>query len=486
LIAAEKTSPSAGNGGVMFNRNSANYSLFYILIDVVISACSLGFVTEVRPNIDYFSFIQPISTKIDLPVAVYLIFAIIWVSVFSVFSVYDERKKLTMKQEIQNLSSASVIGAAAQAGVLYLSYRDVSRVLFLIYVSLSFLLFLFYRVIIRQVIQKGNLDAFKNRVIIAGAGPVGKDIYHQILCMPGNNTSYMKFLDDDESKRTESPDLIVGKLDEIREICLHEKITDFIIALPPRAYNRINDLVAKLIDVPVQIWLIPDYFHLAMSRIEIDDISGIPMVNLRASALSDSQRFVKRIFDIVVTLLAMIPAIPIMVVVAINILLDDGQPIFFKQIRVGENGKTFTIYKFRTMVKNAESMAESVMKLDENGNIIHKSKDDPRVTKVGRILRHYSLDELPQLFNVLLGNMSWVGPRPELPFLVQKYEPWQRKRFTVPPGITGWWQINGRSNRPLHLNTADDIYYIDHYSYWLDCKILFKTVLMVLKGKGAY
>jgi len=149
------------------------------------------------------------------------------------------------------------------------------------------------------------------------------------------------------------------------------------------------------------------------------------------------------------------------------------------QPRAGENGKPFTMYKFRTMILDAEKI-----RLISQGN--HKRKDDPRITHIGRVLRKTSLDELPQILNVLKGEMSLVGPRPEMLDLVDKYENWQRTRFTVPPGITGWWQINGRSDRPMHLHTEDDIYYINNYSLWLDIQILLRTVLVVFVGKGAY
>ena len=138
------------------------------------------------------------------------------------------------------------------------------------------------------------------------------------------------------------------------------------------------------------------------------------------------------------------------------------------------------------MVKDADKLRALVEQKDENGNLIHKQENDPRVTRVGRFLRRFSLDELPQFFNIVMGTMSLVGPRPEMPYLVEKYQPWQRKRFAVPPGLTGWWQVNGRSERLMHLHTEDDLYYIHNYSIWLDIQIFIRTVWAVLLGKGAY
>ena len=218
----------------------------------------------------------------------------------------------------------------------------------------------------------------------------------------------------------------------------------------------------------------------------MEEFAGIPMLDLRAPALNDYQRTIKRLFDLVIILLFLPPASILMGIIALAIRLEGPGPIFFKQERVGENGRLFTMFKFRTMVPGAEELRHLVEHLDEDGNLVHKTQDDPRVTRTGRLLRRTSMDELPQIINILKGDMSLVGPRPELPYLVEKYEPWQRKRFAVPQGLTGWWQVNGRSDKLMHLNTEDDLYYVQNYSLLFDLFILVKTVWVVLRGKGAY
>jgi exopolysaccharide biosynthesis polyprenyl glycosylphosphotransferase len=195
---------------------------------------------------------------------------------------------------------------------------------------------------------------------------------------------------------------------------------------------------------------------------------------------------VKRCFDLVVSLLILLVIWPVMLLVALAIKLDSPGPALFIQERIGENGRPFRMYKFRSMVVGADRMSRMMATRQDNGVIVHKTPDDPRVTQVGRFIRRTSLDELPQLFNVMRGEMSLVGPRPELPWLVENYEIWQRRRFAVPPGITGWWQINGRSERLMHMHTEDDLYYIQNYSPLLDVQILWRTIGVVLRGRGAF
>ena len=206
----------------------------------------------------------------------------------------------------------------------------------------------------------------------------------------------------------------------------------------------------------------------------------------QADSLTGYQRAIKRTIDVAAAGLGLIAIAPVIIAIAIAIKLDSHGPVFFRQQRVGENKRMFGMYKFRSMYTDAEQRLSEVIQHTTDGHVIHKRRNDPRVTRTGRFIRRTSLDELPQLLNVIFGDMSLVGPRPELPMLVAKYEPWQHERLRVPQGMTGWWQVNGRADKPMHLNTEEDIYYVRNYSLMLDMQIILKTVWVVLRGKGAY
>lgn len=202
--------------------------------------------------------------------------------------------------------------------------------------------------------------------------------------------------------------------------------------------------------------------------------------------ISKQQRLIKRCLDVTVTLGLMVLLCPLMIIIGCIIWLVDGGPVLFRQQRVGERGRVFTMFKFRTMTPVAEAVSARATAHPANSITFHKEVNDPRITSLGRWLRRSSLDELPQLFNVLFGDMSLVGPRPELPWIVAQYEPWQYRRLSVPQGLTGLWQVTGRSRNPMHRFTHIDIQYVQDYSLWLDIVILLKTPLIVYKGDGAF
>lgn len=412
----------------------------------------------------------------------------IWSVVFNLGSVYDTRQTLRVSDELQNVFVAVLLSSLILAGTLYLSLREVSRILFLYFCVVDLILLVVWRLLVRLWLHtvKLNWPSAERRVLIIGAGKVGQRVEKMLLDHHHSGIHVIGFLDDDPAKLGKSGGgAVIGASSDVLQIVSEQRIDEVIIALPSQAHQRVFELVSATKHLPVWVHLVPDVFDIAFS-IKIDQFSGIPMISLRESEIDGYQRIIKRIFDLTACAILLVLFAPLFCAIALAIRLDSPGPVFFKQQRVGENGRLFGMYKFRSMLNGAELRQAEIIQQTADGKLIYKHRDDPRVTRVGRFIRATSLDELPQLFNVLKSEMSLVGPRPEMPEMVEQYEFWQRRRFTVPQGLTGWWQVNGRSDKPMHLHTMEDLYYIQNYSLWLDIQILWKTIGVVLKRKGAF
>ena len=469
----------------MLRRFSVNFAIISMLLDGIGVALCLWFAVQVRPALNMLDFVKDLPQGIDVPLVLYILFPTLWIAVFSSLSIYDGRKYLRAADELAALFLSTMFASISAAGILYFSFRDVSRALYLIFVGSTFVACLAWRVVARSYFRlRRDSDSTARRLLIVGTGPLGQRVGEQIESTATDQLSLAGFVDDGYvSGGAVTP---LGGIREINQLVREHRVTDVVIALPYSAFHNMSEIVSLLEGSPIGVWIALGFFDLALYRTDIEDFAGIPMLDLRASAINDYQRIVKRAFDVIFASLTLIPALPLMILCALIVLIDDGAPVIFRQRRVGEKGRLFEMLKFRTMVRNAEQLSAEVERRDASGNLIHKTKDDPRVTRAGRLLRRFSLDELPQLFNVLAGTMSLVGPRPEMPQLVEKYQPWQRKRFAIPPGLTGWWQVSGRSDKPMHLHTEDDLYYIQNYSIWLDIQILVRTAWAVVFGRGAF
>ena len=469
----------------MLRRFSVGYAALTMALDLGVVLLALYLAVSVRPNLPQFPFLVPVP-EMYLPLWIYLVVPPLWIVVFLVASVYDPERIYKVADELQIVSLASLLAALLCAGLFYLFFRDFSRWLFATFFVINIIFLLGWRVIARLLWRVLQIPAGERRVLIVGAGALGRRVGELVNEYDWAGLSLVGYLDDDPQTLQQDEIPVLGKIDDARHVVMQKKINDVVIALPQRAYGKVNDLVRDMHDLPLLMRVVPDYYSLSLYQATVEDFAGVPMINLRDPALNDVQRSVKRIFDLLVGGILMLFILPMLSAVALAIKLDSNGPIVFRQQRVGENGRLFGMYKFRSMIAGAETMQELLTSTDEHGNLVYKRKDDPRVTRVGRVLLRTSLDELPQLLNVLLGDMSLVGPRPELPMMVGQYEPWQHKRFAVPQGMTGWWQITGRSDKPLQLKTEDDIYYIQNYSLWMDIYILLKTPWVVLRGIGAY
>jgi len=433
----------------------------------------------------------PLGTELDLSKVtlcfyVYLMVTLIWAVVFQLFSVYDPKRTLRLVDELQQLVPAIFMSTLVFAGALYFSFRDISRLQVIYFFGIDLALLLGLRVLLRLAFHlQGGCRYNARRVLVVGAGKVGQEVAAMIRQYAWAGLELVGYLDDNPCKRDNGLP-VLGVLEDAPRLVREMEIDEVVVALPLRDHERLAAVTYALQQVPVNIRVVPDYFNLVFLRASVEDFGGMPLITLREPALTEFQRTVKRAFDLVVGTVLTVVSLPLMALIALAIKLDSPGPAIFKQQRVGENGRLFLMYKFRSMVDGADERREEVIKCASDGTIVHKYPDDPRITRVGHFIRVLSLDELPQLFNVLKGEMSLVGPRPEMLWLVEEYEDWQLKRFTVPQGITGWWQVNGRSDKLMHEHTEEDLFYIKNYSLLLDLQILWRTVGAVLKQAGAY
>ena len=465
-------------------RRNTNYIIFSIVLDLACVLVAILLATRLRIILPFGSPL-PENSRVDV-----LLWeaGLLYPIIFLVFSIYDPERTFRAVDEYQILTIANFIGVLTLAGLVYFTARDISRLTLLYFYAIHFVLVTTWRAVVRIARRIMNTNGHDVRkVLLIGGGESAQRVLSRLDELAWAGVQLVGYLTDGEPIPSDQGDVhLLGSLMDVDQIVQTNQVEDVLVALPAEAYSKVNDLITRLINKSCNIWVVPDYFSLLIYGGHVVDLGGVPMISLKHPALTGYQRVAKRAFDLVVGTILQIIALPLMGFIAIAIKLDSPGPVIFKQQRVGENGRLFWMYKFRSMVENADQRLKEVIRYDADGTLIHKRPDDPRITRVGRLLRKTSLDELPQFLNVMKGDMSLVGPRPEMPILVEKYEPWQHVRFSVPQGMTGWWQVNGRSDKPLHLNTDDDLYYVRNYSLLLDFQIILKTVLVVLRGKGAY
>ena len=296
------------------------------------------------------------------------------------------------------------------------------------------------------------------------------------------------FVDDDGPSGDEFVDQarVIGKTSEIRELIEDRHVGLVLVAATAFEAGRLNRLFWELQSMDVDLQITSGTLDLMASRMIIQSVAGVPLLYVRRTGMDRTQRTLKRAIDIWGAFFGLLLLSPLLAFIALWIKKDSDGGAFFKQVRVGREGRLFTCWKFRTMVKDAEQKRAELEHLSEGPGLLFKLKEDPRVTKAGKFLRRYSLDELPQLWNVLRGDMSLVGPRPAIPIEVEQYDDWVTNRLQVKPGLTGLWQVSGRTDTTFSDYVRYDLFYIQNWSLSLDLWILWRTLRAVLTAEGAH
>ena len=410
---------------------------------------------------------------------IYLAILVIWGVVFKISPLYDSQRATPLVNELLIVGGAILSSwLVFTAGLFIANYMYFPRSLLLYFLSLNFLSLFMFHLLLRISLRfiRSNGHNLKN-VLILGAGTMGQQVVKTLQLRPWAGFVIVGFLDNAFSPTSNrvAGVPVLGTLAQTRNFVTALNVEEVIVTLPIIPSAQLLAVMHALEDIPVNIRIVPDVYPLASIRPTVEDLWGIPLIGIRQPAITGFNAILKRLLDLSGALLGIVLASPIFVLSAIAIKLDSNGPVCFIQERIGENSKPFKMYKFRTMHPHVT---------------IGSSNDRPitatHITPVGHFLRRTSIDELPQLFNVLKGDMSLVGPRPEEAQIVQTYSSWERQRLMAKPGITGPMQINGRKALPLKTRVTLELEYIDNYSLWQDFKILLQTVPAVIQGDGAY
>jgi exopolysaccharide biosynthesis polyprenyl glycosylphosphotransferase len=417
-----------------------------------------------------------------------------WHLIFSASGLYRSRRLTSKWSETTDVLRATSVGALVTLVVSVIFRISVVTPSFLVvFWATTSSVTVLGRFMLRCVLQRIRLAGRNLRhVLIVGTNSRALAFAHLIATQRGHGYRLIGFADDEWAGlgdvKSRDGYRLVANLNEVGSFLRENVIDEVVIALPLKSlYAQASYIVALCEEQGIVVRLLPQVFSLRIARAEIEEIEGHPTATIYCGGMRGWPVGAKRVLDFCGALFLLILLSPLFLLVALAIKLRSPGPVLFVQERVGLNKRLFRLYKFRTMIPDAELKHAEVAHLNEATGPVFKIKNDPRITRVGRFLRRTSIDELPQLVNVLKGDMSLVGPRP-LP--VRDYqgfdEDWQRRRFSVCPGITCLWQVEGRSSLTFDRWMKLDLHYIDNWSLWLDAKILLKTIPAVLKGSGAH
>jgi exopolysaccharide biosynthesis polyprenyl glycosylphosphotransferase len=476
----------------VFERYRRQISLVVAATDVLLINLAFALAYWMRYDLQWFAAVDEafnVPYRSFIPIS--LVMTALLLGIYRLSGVYHQPRGASWFDEVYQILTGTATGIILTVFVIVFLFRPFlySRLIFF-YAGVLITVFLglsrIGKRMVRSHLRRRGLGV--DRLLIVGAGEIGRTVMRNIVAHPALGYHIVGFVDDDPEKG--STDIgrftALGNTTNIPRLVKEMDIDEVIITLPWMYHRKIVSIIAQCEREKVRVRIVPDIFQMTLSHLDVEDLGGVPMIGVKDISISRGELIFKRTMDVTVSLGGLILLLPLFVLIGLAIRLDSPGPIFFTQIRVGKGQHLFACYKFRSMQQGADELKEDLKEQNEANGVFFKIRNDPRITRVGRIIRRTSLDELPQLINVLMGHMSMVGPRPAPPAEVQRYMPWHKRRLEVAPGLTGLWQVSGRSELTFDEMVLLDLYYIENWSPLLDLQIMLRTLPKMITGEGAY
>ncbi|GIK29240.1 MAG: sugar transferase [Chloroflexi bacterium] len=461
-------------------------------LDVVLALAAFAIGYVMRYQLQIIRPVLEINTTTFEPYIPYMVFYVIWLTIqYRGSGLYRHVRGRAYMQEL-----FTIVNGVTNATVIVMALSFISQPLFfsrlmLVWVALSTVVLLGGARIIKRMIDahRRAQGIGVERVLIVGAGEVGQAVLRTMLARKELGYGLVGYLDDDPEIGATDLGRVrgLGGFENLAAMIEQHRVNLVVITLTWSYHDQILQMVDTARRAGAEVRVVPDLFQLNLRQVQVENLDGIPLLGVTGKPkLKGIERMLKRLMDLIIILVTLPVILTIFALVALAIWLERKGPIIYAQQRIGENGKPFTIYKFRSMIPDADKYQQEMISQYEQDPLHPKFKDDWRVTRVGWFIRRTSIDELPNLINVVRGQMSLIGPRPPTPDEVAMYKPWHRQRLETMPGITGLWQVSGRSEVPFDEMCLLDIYYIENWSISLDVQILMMTLPRVLLRQGAY
>jgi exopolysaccharide biosynthesis polyprenyl glycosylphosphotransferase len=462
-----------------------------LLLDAAVTAVSFFSAYALRAHV--FPLVLPDLFPGGLyPVRDYLpLLALVlplWLLLLAAHRLAAPGEVLSLRREIGKELQVAALGTVLVAAIGYLfRLAFVSRPFLLLFGVTSGMALAAVRVLERRTPWGRRLaEAPERIVVVVGCSEEAACLARDVAARRAWGLRLRGLIDADGCGRAEVTGVpVVATVGDLPRLLTAEVIDEVVLAVPTRQLGELEPVLLQCQELGVRVRVALRPFPHLQPRVEVEALDGTPLLTFSTMPTAPLALFVKRLLDVVIAALALVITSPLWLVIALAIRLTSRGPVFYRQVRCGLRGRRFTLLKFRTMVADAEQLKPGIEHLNVMDGPVFKATADPRVTAIGRVLRRSSLDELPQLLHVLRGEMALVGPRPPIPAEVERYEPWQRRRLAMKPGMTCLWQVSGRSELDFATWMELDLAYIDNWSLWLDLKILLQTIPAVLSARGA-